>query len=227
MDNRKTAEFVSEVWDSSIIPELCDYIKIPNKSPMFDPDWEEHGHMEKAVCLIEAWCQKQAIKGMTIEIVRIEGRTPVLFIDVPGDSDDVVLLYGHYDKQPEFSGWEEDLSPWEPVIRDGKLYGRGGADDGYATFGSLTAIRALQEQAIPHAHCVILIEGCEESGSFDLPYYFELLGDRLGSPLSAVREVCTHRLRKSVHAEAKRFRFGESHREGSMASSVVLPVRPR
>ncbi len=182
MDNRKTAEFVSEIWDSSIIPELCDYIKIPNKSPMFDPDWEEHGHMEKAVRLIETWCRKQAIKGMTIEIVRIEGRTPVLFIDVPGDSDDVVLLYGHYDKQPEFSGWEEDLSPWEPVIRDGKLYGRGGADDGYATFGSLTAIRALQEQGIPHAHCVILIEGCEESGSFDLPYYFELLGDRLGSP---------------------------------------------
>ena len=182
MDNKKTADFVSEVWDSSIIPELCDYIKIPNKSPMFDPDWEEHGHMEKAVCLIEAWCQKQTIKGMTIEIVRIEGRTPVLFIDVPGDSDDVVLLYGHYDKQPEFSGWEEDLSPWEPVIRDGKLYGRGGADDGYATFGSLTAIRALQEQGIPHAHCVILIEGCEESGSFDLPYYFELLADRLGSP---------------------------------------------
>ncbi len=182
MDNKKTADFVSEIWDSSIIPELCDYIKIPNKSPMFDPDWEEHGYMEKAVCLIEAWCQKQAIKGMTIEIVRIAGRTPVLFIDVPGDSDDVVLLYGHYDKQPEFSGWEEDLSPWEPVIRDGKLYGRGGADDGYATFGSLTAIRALQEQGIPHAHCVILIEGCEESGSFDLPYYFELLGDRLGSP---------------------------------------------
>ena len=95
MDNRKTAEFVSEIWDSSIIPELCDYIKIPNKSPMFDPDWEEHGHMEKAVRLIETWCRKQAIKGMTIEIVRIAGRTPVLFIDVPGDSDDVVLLYGH------------------------------------------------------------------------------------------------------------------------------------
>ncbi len=182
MDNKKTADFVNEMWDSSIVPELCEYIRIPNKSPLFDPDWEEHGHMEQAVQLIEAWCRKQPIKGMTIEIVRIEGRTPVLFLDIPGDSDDVVLLYGHYDKQPEFSGWNDDLSPWEPVIKDGKLYGRGGADDGYATFGSLTAIRALQEQGIPHAHCVVLIEGCEESGSFDLPYYFELLGDRLGSP---------------------------------------------
>ncbi len=182
MDTTKTAEFVNATWESSIVPQLCEYIRIPNKSPLFDPDWEDHGYMEQAVQMIEGWCQKQPVKGMTIEIVRIEGRTPVLFLDIPGDSDDVVLLYGHYDKQPEFSGWNEDLSPWEPVIKDGKLYGRGGADDGYATFGSLTAIRALQEQGIPHAHCVVLIEGCEESGSFDLPYYFELLSDRLGSP---------------------------------------------
>lgn len=182
MDNRKTAEFVNQVWDESIIPQLCDYIEIPNKSPMFDPDWERHGHMEKAVVLLEAWARTQPVRGMTVEVVRIEGRTPLLFIDIPGDSDDVVLLYGHYDKQPEMVGWAEDLDPWKPVIKDGKLYGRGGADDGYATFGSLTAIRALQEQGIPHAHCIVLIEGCEESGSFDLPYYIDLLADRIGSP---------------------------------------------
>ena len=182
MDTRKTEDFVNDMWDSSIIPELCDYIKLPNKSPHFDPDWEEHGHMEKAVQQLEAWCKTQPVKGMTVEIVRIDGRTPVLFAEIPGDSDDVVLLYGHYDKQPEFSGWADDLDPWEPTIRDGKLYGRGGADDGYAVFGSLTAIRALQEQGIPHARCVVLIEGCEESGSFDLPYYMEKLEDRIGSP---------------------------------------------
>ncbi len=182
MDNKKTADFVSDVWDKSIIPELCEYIKIPNKSPLFDPDWEQHGYMEQAVQMLEAWARQQPIAGMQIEVVRIEGRTPILFIDIPGASDDVVLLYGHYDKQPEMIGWAEDLGPWEPVIKDGKLYGRGGADDGYATFGSLTAIRALQEQDIPHAHCVVLIEGCEESGSFDLPYYIDLLGDRIGSP---------------------------------------------
>lgn len=182
MDSEKTEQFVNGLWDESIVPELCDYVKVPNKSPHFDPDWEEHGHMEKAVRMLESWCKAQPITDMTVEIVRIEGRTPVLFIDIPGDSDDVVLLYGHYDKQPEFSGWERELGPWKPVIRDGKLYGRGGADDGYATFGSLTAIRALQEQGIPHAHCVVLIEGCEESGSFDLPYYIEKLEDRIGAP---------------------------------------------
>ena len=182
MDNKKTADFVSNIWDKSIVPELCEYIKVPNKSPLFDPDWEQHGYMEQAVQMLEAWARQQPIAGMQIEVMRIEGRTPLLFIDIPGASDDVVLLYGHYDKQPEMIGWADDLGPWEPVIKDGKLYGRGGADDGYATFGSLTAIRALQEQGIPHAHCVVLIEGCEESGSFDLPYYIDLLGDRIGSP---------------------------------------------
>ncbi len=182
MDHKKTADFVNGLWDAEIIPELCDYIEIPNKSPHFDPDWEAHGHMEKAVRQLEAWSKKQPVADMTVEVVKLDGRTPILFIDVPGDSDDVVLLYGHYDKQPEFSGWAPDLAPWKSVIRDGKLYGRGGADDGYATFGSLTAIRALREQGIPHARCVILIEGCEESGSFDLPHYIELLEDRIGSP---------------------------------------------
>lgn len=182
MDNSKTEQFVNDIWDDSIIPELCEYIKIPNKSPMFDPDWEQHGHMEKAVLMLEDWARQQPIKDMQVEVVRIEGRTPVLFIDIPGDSDEVVLLYGHYDKQPEMVGWAADLDPWKPVIKDGKLYGRGGADDGYATFGSLTAIRALQEQGIPHAHCVVLIEGCEESGSFDLPFYIDKLQDRIGSP---------------------------------------------
>ncbi len=182
MDTDATTRFVDAQWDESIVPELCEYVKVPNKSPHFDPQWQQHGHMETAVAMLEAWCRAQPIAGMQVEVVRLEGRTPLLYIDIPGESDDVVLLYGHYDKQPEFTGWEPELAPWKPVIRDGKLYGRGGADDGYATFGSLTAVRALREQGIPHARCVVLIEGCEESGSFDLPHYIELLEDRIGAP---------------------------------------------
>jgi len=182
MDQEKTADFVNETWDASIIPELCDYIRVPNKSPAFDPDWERHGHMERAVTMLADWCRQQPIADLQVEVVRIAGRTPVLLLEIPGASDDTVLLYGHYDKQPEFTGWSDGLEPWSPEIRDGKLYGRGGADDGYAVFGSLTAIRNLQLQGIPHARCVVLIEGCEESGSFELPFYIDKLEARIGTP---------------------------------------------
>jgi acetylornithine deacetylase/succinyl-diaminopimelate desuccinylase-like protein len=180
-----TETFVDELWDRSIVPTLSEYVRIPNKSPAFDPDWEANGHMRKAVELLRDWCAVPDVQGLSTEIISLPGRTPVLFCEVPATDaaqTGTVLLYGHYDKQPEFDGWEPGLSPWEPVLRDGKLYGRGGADDGYALFGSLTAIAALQAQGIPHARCVLLIEGCEESGSFDLPHYVEALRDRIGQP---------------------------------------------
>jgi len=182
MQAAKTQRFANEMWDDSIVPQLCEYIKIPNKSPLFDPDWEAHGYMDEAAALMQKWCESHAIEGMTTEVVRLPGRTPLLFLEIPGESDDCVLLYGHLDKQPEFSGWAPDLDPWTPVIKEGKLYGRGGADDGYAVFASVTAIKALHEQGIPHARCVVLIEGCEESGSFDLPFYVDLLAERIGTP---------------------------------------------
>jgi acetylornithine deacetylase/succinyl-diaminopimelate desuccinylase-like protein len=182
MDAKKLARFVEQMWDDSIVPELCEYVKIPNKSPLFDPQWAEHGYMDDAVALMERWCREQPIEGLVVEVVRLPGRTPLLFCEIPGSGEDTVLLYGHFDKQPEFSGWREGLDPWRPVIQDGRLYGRGGADDGYAVFGSLTAIRALKEQGIPHARCVVIIEGCEESGSYDLPHYIDALAERIGHP---------------------------------------------
>ncbi len=179
-------KFVSAKWDDEIVPQLVEYIRIPNKSPMFDADWVKNGYMEDAVRLMEGWARAQPIPGMQLEVVRLEGRTPLIFIDIPaangGSADDCVLLYGHLDKQPEMTGWDDDLGPWKPVLRDGKLYGRGGADDGYAIYGSLAAIMALQEQKVPHARCVVLIEACEESGSYDLPAYVDHLSDRIGQP---------------------------------------------
>jgi acetylornithine deacetylase/succinyl-diaminopimelate desuccinylase-like protein len=163
------------------VPQLVEYIRIPAKSPHFDPRWEANGHIERVIRLAEAWTRQQPVKGMTVEIVRLPGRTPVLYFDVPGRGDSTVLLYGHLDKQPEMVGWRDGLGPWQPVIADGKLYGRGGADDGYAVFASLTAIAALQSQGIAHSRCVGLIETCEESGSYDLPAYLELLAPRMGA----------------------------------------------
>jgi len=182
MDTKAIRTYVDGLWDKSILPELAEYIRIPNKSPAFDPDWQAHGYIDRAAAQFERWARSQALAGMRLEVVRIEGRTPVLFIDIPGNSPDTILLYGHLDKQPEMSGWNEGLDPWQPVIRGDRLYGRGAADDGYALFAGLAAIGALQRNAIPHARCVVLIEACEESGSFDLPHYIDSLADRIGQP---------------------------------------------
>ena len=182
LDDSKALEFVEKTWDETIVPTLTTYIGIPNKSPHFDADWAEHGYMDQAVDLIAGWCKERPIEGLKLEVVRLEGRTPLIFMEIPGAIDRTVLLYGHLDKQPEMIGWEDDLGPWKPVLRGDKLYGRGGADDGYAAFASLTAIEALQKQGVPHARCVVVIEACEESGSYDLPAYMEALKDRIGSP---------------------------------------------
>ncbi len=182
MDLKRLRADIDRSWDHSILERLSAYIRIPNKSPHFDPEWEAHGHMEAAMQLMAQWCRVQPIPGLQVEIRRLPGRTPLLLIDVPGEVPDCVLLYGHLDKQPEFTGWSPGLSPWEPVLRDGKLYGRGGADDGYAVFSSLTAIAALKWQNVSLARCLVLIEASEESGSIDLPAHLEALGDRIGDP---------------------------------------------
>ncbi len=182
LDHEALAAFVGETWEAEIVPQLTEYIRIPNKSPLFDPDWAQHGYMDEAVALIEAWCRERRIEGLTVEVVRLEGRTPLIYMEVPGEGDDTVLLYGHLDKQPEMSGWREDLGPWKPVREGDRLYGRGGADDGYAAFASLTAIEAVQRYGGSHARCVVIIEACEESGSFDLPHYIDALADRIGDP---------------------------------------------
>ncbi|MBK8067241.1 MAG: M20 family metallopeptidase [Rhodanobacteraceae bacterium] len=175
-------DFVSEKWDREIVPQLSTYIKIPNKSPMFDPNWVERGYMDEAMSLLETWVREQPISGMQVERIQLPGRTPLLFIEIPGKGDETVLLYGHMDKQPEMVGWNVDLAPWTPVLSGDKLYGRGGADDGYATYASLTAIMALKERGLDHSRCVVLIEGCEESGSYDLPFYINHLASRIGTP---------------------------------------------
>ena len=183
MDHSTTTSFVDRAYEGSIVPQLFDYIRIPNKSPSFDANWEKAGHMERAVQLIVDWCKAQPIEGLKVSVHRLPGRTPLVFMEAPGDDNaDTVLLYGHLDKQPEMTGWLPTLGPWEPVRKGDKLYGRGGADDGYAAFASLTALSLLQEQHKKRARCVVIIEACEESGSYDLPYYIDELKEQIGTP---------------------------------------------
>jgi acetylornithine deacetylase/succinyl-diaminopimelate desuccinylase-like protein len=175
---------IASQWDAEIVPQITDYIRIPAKSPHFDTEWVANGHIERVIQQALAWSQQQPVKGMTVEIVRLPGRTPLLFIEVAASAGateaGTVLLYGHLDKQPEMTGWLDGYGPWLPRYENGKLYGRGGADDGYAVFASLAALGALQAQGTPHARCVGIIETCEESGSYDLPAYLTALQPRLG-----------------------------------------------
>ncbi len=182
VDIAKLRSLIERQWRESILDRLAAYVRIPNKSPAFDPDWERHGYMDAAVQLIAEWCRAQPIPGMRVEVRRLPALTPLLLVEIPGDLPGCALLYGHLDKQPEFTGWLPGLSPWEPVIRDGKLYGRGAADDGYAAFSSLAAIVALRAQRVQLPRCVVLIEASEESGSVHLPAHLDALGAALGSP---------------------------------------------
>jgi acetylornithine deacetylase/succinyl-diaminopimelate desuccinylase-like protein len=182
MDSQRTRSFVDGMWDEAIVPALVEYIRIPNQSPAFDPDWEVHGHMDRAVTLAETWARAHAPESATLEVWRLPGRTPLLFVDIPGSLPGTILLYGHLDKQPPMTGWSEGRAPWTPVMRDGRLYGRGGADDGYAVFASIAAARALVEQGEAHPRLAVVIECSEESGSLDLPAYIDAYADRIGAP---------------------------------------------
>ena len=174
---------VSAQWDTDIVGQISDYIAIPAKSPGFDADWKAHGYIDTVMRNAAAWVEAQKVEGLTLEVIRLDGRTPVLFFEIPAtrvDSTQTVLMYGHLDKQPEFTGWRSDLGPWTPKYQDGKLYGRGGADDGYAVYASIAAVQALKAQNVPHPRIVGLIETCEESGSYDLLPYVDALRKRLG-----------------------------------------------
>ncbi len=179
LDRDRTAAFVQRVWEGDIVPTLTEYIRIPAKSPMYDADWVAHGHIDRAVALITDWARGRGIEGLRLDVVRLEGRTPVILMEVPGGGDETVLLYGHCDKQPEMAGWAPGTGPWVPVRHGDRLFGRGAGDDGYAAFAALAAIEALQAQGARHARCVVLIEASEESGSPDLPAYVDALAERI------------------------------------------------
>ncbi|HPW06678.1 MAG TPA: M20 family metallopeptidase [Burkholderiaceae bacterium] len=183
LDSALALSDVTRQWDGDIVRQITDYIGIPAKSPGFDADWLQHGYIDTVVRNAAAWVEAQKVPGLMLEIVRLEGRTPVLFFEIPAtraNSTQTVLMYGHLDKQPEFNGWRSDLGPWTPKFEDGKLYGRGGADDGYAVYASIAAVQALKNQNVPHPRIVGLIETCEESGSYDLLPYVDALRTRLG-----------------------------------------------
>lgn len=182
MDFGGLRRFVAEHWEHAVLPTLCEYIAIPNQSPAYDPEWATNGLLDQAVELAGQWCAAQGVAGLQVEVVRLPGRTPLLLLEAGDQERGTVLLYGHLDKQPPFEGWRPGLGPFVPLREGERLYGRGGADDGYAVFAVVTAFRALQEQGVALPRCVGLIECSEESGSGDLEAYVVHLRQRIGRP---------------------------------------------
>ncbi|WP_432757872.1 M20/M25/M40 family metallo-hydrolase [Saccharopolyspora erythraea] len=184
VDHAAVKRTVEDTWDASVVPSLSELVRVPALSPAFDAGWAASGHLDAAVAHVREWIAARGIPGAKLDVVRLPGRTPLLLVDIPatggGSDDETALLYGHLDKQPPVGGWSEGLGPWTPVVRDGRLYGRGSADDGYAGYAAITAIEAVRAHSGAHARCVVLLETGEESGSPDLPAYLEHLSDRLG-----------------------------------------------
>lgn len=185
MDINSLKSFIENKWDKSALPALMEYISIPAVSPAFNPHWHKQGHLQDALVLAKEWCDSIALENAETRIISPPDKTPVLMIEIAAtdpESKTNVLMYGHLDKQPESSGWDKNKGPWTPVIENGKLFGRGAADDGYSLFAAVISIKALQVQRIKHPRCVILIETCEESGSYDLEYYLDTCQDTIGVP---------------------------------------------
>lgn len=173
---------VNSDWDNTILPALSAYIEVPNQSPDYDLEWKSNGLMEKAFNIQIEWMKSQNLKGMHYEYIHNNGRTPFLFVDIAASSPTkhTVLMYGHMDKQPPLRPWSDGLDPHKAVIRDNKLYGRGGADDGYALFSAINSVKVLQQHHIPHGHIIVIIEAGEESGSPDLDYYMDEYRNKIG-----------------------------------------------
>lgn len=185
MDRAALSNTVTELWNTAVMDGLTELVEIPAVSSAFDPLWEQHGHLHRAVEHLRDWIRRRELRGATVEVVTLPGRGPLLLVDVPASNEPAAragtaLLYGHLDKQPPFEGWSEGLSAWKPVRRGDRLFGRGAVDDGYAGFAATAAIEALQASGGEHGRCVLLLETGEESGSPDLPAYLEHLAERLG-----------------------------------------------
>jgi acetylornithine deacetylase/succinyl-diaminopimelate desuccinylase-like protein len=178
-----TAAYVEKWWADWYVKGLCEFIEIPNLSPMFDAEFYTNGTTQAAAKHVDDYINKLEIKGITKHSFTPEGKPPMYVYVVEANGNDKnVMCYGHLDKQPWMMPWREGLGPTKAVIEGDFLYGRGGADDGYAPFSCALAIKNLQVQGLPHPRFALVLETEEESGSPNLLELLALSKEAIGTP---------------------------------------------
>lgn len=153
---------------------------------MVDTTYRTNGLLEKAIELVDQYVQKLGIKGLERKIFHPEDSNPLVVYKVEPEKMTEktrnIMIYGHLDKQPYEEAWAEGLGPTTPVIREGKLYGRGASDDGYSVFSTMLAIKLAQLEGKALPRICLALETEEESGSENLIKLLTLSEDYLGKP---------------------------------------------
>ena len=184
VNKEKTNENIDAKWDDWYVKGLSDFIRVPNLSPNYDEEFLTNGRIEQAAECVDGYINQLQIEGITKHYFQPDGMSPMVVYTVEPTQGCTknIMIYGHLDKQPWMEGWDEGLGPCEPVIRGEYLYGRGGADDGYAPFSAMLAVKNLQQQGVMLPRIALVLETEEESGSENLLDLLEAAKEVIGTP---------------------------------------------
>jgi acetylornithine deacetylase/succinyl-diaminopimelate desuccinylase-like protein len=186
------------------VERLCDLLSIPSVST--DPAYKQH--VEAAARWVGSTCESM---GLTVEVCRpaedqgghpivVAKTTPQLVADPDAPR---VLFYGHYDVQPPDPVEKWSSPPFEPAVRDGKIFARGASDDKGQVATFLEAVKAYRDTDTPlPCHLTILIEGEEECGSVSMPVFLEKHADLLEADADTVCVVSDTSMWDSQDAES-------------------------
>lgn len=159
---------------SDLMPAARADLEALTRIPSVSLDSFDQTHVEASA---EAVAQLLRAEGMQVRIVR-EGGAPAVIGTLPApEGAPTVLLYAHHDVQPPGDPADWDSDPFTPTERDGRLYGRGAADDKAGVMAHVIALRAHHGR--PPVGVTVFVEGEEEVGSESLPAILERHGESL------------------------------------------------
>lgn len=163
---------------------LSDLVRIPSVSaPSYPAAEVRRSANAVAALLAEAGCEK-------VQLLECEGAHPAVYGEVAGpEGASTVLLYAHHDVQPPGPAEEWEASPFEPFERDGRLYGRGVADDKSGVVMHLGTVRAFAGK--PPVSLKFFIEGEEEVGSTHLEEFLEMHAELLRADVIVIADSAT------------------------------------